>query len=130
MKGRQSLKMQFIGDLGQSDTAPAHALEFLDPAVVDHSKSLEYSTPALITFTNRSSTAVDIYWIDYSGARKLKESTLAVGESWKTHTFVTHPWLVVASGTGGTEQPNTGLRLAGFQMSDSGGGEAIVTDRK
>jgi hypothetical protein len=102
----------------------------LDPATVDETcRSREYSTPATIKFINKSSTAVDLYWIDYQGNRKLSSSALAPDAVFRAGTFVTHPWLVVASGTGGTKEHGTGVRLAGFEASTSAGGDAIITDR-
>jgi hypothetical protein len=103
----------------------------LDPATVDDdSRSTEYSTPARIMFINRSSGPVDIYWIDYQGHRMLKRAELAVGASWWAGTFLTHPWLVVATGTGGTKERDTGLRVTDFVASTATGGEAIITDRR
>ena len=52
------------------------------------------------------------------------------GDVWRTGTFVTHPWLIVASDTGGTKEHGTGVRLAGFEPSTSVGGEAVITDRR
>lgn len=128
--GRQSLKTQFV-----ESTAAARSVEpgvkTLDPATVDDdSQSMEYSAPAPITFINRSSGPVDIYWIDYEGHRMLYRAELAVGASWRTGTFLTHPWLVVATGTGGTKERDTGLRLAAFVASSASGGDAIITDRR
>jgi hypothetical protein len=106
-------------------------IKALDPAMADDdSRSAEYSTPAPITFINRSSGPVDIYWIDYQGHRMLYRAALAVGASWRTGTFLTHPWLVVATGTGGTKERDTGLRVAAFVASSATGGDAIITDRR
>jgi len=125
--GHQSLKMQFVGDRTLS---PPVTLTALDPATVDETyRSREYSTPVAIKFINKSSGAVDIYWIDYQGNRVLKRLSLAPGDIWRTGTFVTHPWLIVASDTGGTKEHGTGFRLAGFEPSTSAGGDAIITDR-
>jgi hypothetical protein len=130
--GLQSLKMQFGEPYGG---AAARRVEpgsrTLDPAIADDdSRSTEYSTPAPITFINRSSGPVDIYWIDYQGHRMLYRAELAVGASWRTGTFLTHPWLVVATGTGGTKERDTGLRVAAFVASSATGGDAIITDRR
>jgi hypothetical protein len=126
--GRQSLKMQFAGD--RTPSPPPVTLTALEPATVDETyRSREYSTPAEIRFINKSSTAVDLYWIDYQGNRKLANSALTPGAIWRAGTFVTHPWLVVASDTGGTKEHGTGVRLAGFEASTAAGGDAIITDR-
>jgi hypothetical protein len=126
--GRQSLKMQFVGD--RTSPPPPVTLTALDPATVDGTyRSREYSTPVAVKFINKSSTAVDIYWIDYQGNRVLRCPSLAPGAVWRTGTFVTHPWLAVASNTGGTEEHRTGVRLAAFEPSTPAGGDAIITDR-
>ena len=97
----------------------AHAgviLTPLDPAKVDDtSRSLNGNTPALIDFVNRSRSAVDIYWIDYGGDRRLITAGLAVGATRSEGTFLTHPFLVVVSGTGGTAAQDSGTPLAGFE---------------
>jgi hypothetical protein len=126
--GQQSLEMHFVEPEGTARKAEP-GVKTLDPATVDDtSRSTDYSTPVPITFINHSSGPVDIYWIDYQGHRMLKRSELPVGASWRTGTFLTHPWLVVAAGTGATEERDTGLRLAAFEASSSAGGEAMITD--
>ncbi len=128
--GRQSLKMQLAGTEGPVPNAEP-GIQTLDPAAADDdSASIASSTPAPITFINRSSGPVDIYWIDYQGNRMLYRAGLTVGASWRTGTFLTHPWLVVAAGTGGTKARDTGLRVAAFVASSATGGEAIITDRR
>ena len=131
--GRQSLKMQFTEGRDQPEPAPqftGFALPVLDPAHIDDaSRSIAHVTPAPIVFVNRSSTAVDIYWIDYDGNRMLFKPALAAGAAWRISTFLTHPWLVIASGTGGTKEHDTGVRLAAFEASASTGGDAIVRDK-
>jgi hypothetical protein len=129
LMGRQSLKMQSVESPAAARSAEP-GIKKLDPATVDDdSRSTEYSTPAPITFINRSSGPVDIYWIDYKGRRTLYRAELAMGASWQTSTFVTHPWLVIATGTGGTKERDTGVRVAGFLVSSASGGDAIITDR-
>jgi hypothetical protein len=127
--GHQSLKMQFVEPEGAARSVEP-GVKTLDPTTVDDdSRSTEYSTSAPITFINRSGGPVDIYWIDYQGHRMLYRPELAVGASWRTNTFLTHPWLVVLAGTGGTEERDTGLRVAAFVASSATGGNAIITDR-
>jgi dipeptidyl aminopeptidase/acylaminoacyl peptidase len=46
-----------------------------------------------ITFVNHTPTPVTIYWLDTGGERR-KYSTLNPGESWESHTFDGHVWLV------------------------------------
>jgi len=52
-----------------------------------------------VTFVNQTSSAVDIYWLDYSGQRQLY-ATLAAGTTLLQQTYVTHPW--VAAGPSST----------------------------
>lgn len=44
----------------------------------------------------------------------LYRAGLAVGATWWAGTFLTHPWLVVLSGTGGTTAHDTGTLVTGF----------------
>jgi TonB family protein len=88
----------------------------LNPATVDDSShSIDSKTPAVIEFVNHSGRAVDIYWLNPNGNRMLFYAGLAAGKTWFEGTYLTHPWLVVASGTGGTTARDSGLRLAGFE---------------
>jgi len=104
-------------------------LASLDPVVVDDLlMSYDHETPATINFVNRSNTPVDIYWINYEGHRMLYKSGLAVGDSWKVGTMLTHPWLVLIAGTGTTET-DTGVRVAGFVPLTKNGDTAIITSR-
>jgi hypothetical protein len=91
-------------------------------------RSSNGSTPATINFVNQSRGAVDIYWINYQGCRVLYVSGLNAGSACTIHTFLTHPWLVVASGTGDTTAPDTGTRLAGFEALTANGDTAIITN--
>ncbi|MGD9932611.1 MAG: hypothetical protein AB7T37_02745 [Dehalococcoidia bacterium] len=50
-------------------------------------------TTSSITFTNESTSTRYIYWLDYSGARRLWH-TLQGGSSYVQGTYVTHTWLV------------------------------------
>jgi hypothetical protein len=47
-----------------------------------------------IKFVNQSSRTLDIYWLDYNGARVLYW-TLSPGQSYDQSTYVGHPWLAV-----------------------------------
>jgi hypothetical protein len=112
-----------------SRRAPGVMLTSLDPAVVDDLLlSYDHETPATITFINRSNTPVDIYWISYEGTRILYKSGLAVGDSWRAGTFLTHPWLVLIAGTG-TNQTDSGVRIAGFVPLTKNGDTAIITPK-
>lgn len=104
-------------------------LKPLSAAMVDDVlKSSNGATQATIEFVNQSQGAVDIYWINYEGHRVLYVAGLATGSTCTIVTFLTHPWLVVASGTGGTIEPDTGTRLAGFEALTTKGDLAVITN--
>jgi hypothetical protein len=120
--GVPSLHAQDAGPSGVGAT-----LTPLDAATVeDASRSISAATQARITFVNRSDTAVDIYWITYEGKRMLYRAGLVAGATWQVHTFLTHPWLVVASGTGGSTARDSGVRLAGFEALTPNGDTAFI----
>ena len=108
-------------------TSSGVTLTPLNAFLVDASRSVDHTTPARITFVNQSGAAVDIYWITYDGKRTLYRDRLAPGASWTAGTFLTHPWLVVGSGTGGTLERNTGVRLAGFAAITPYADTALIT---
>jgi hypothetical protein len=87
----------------------------LNPAAVDDTLTSAAGAPAFVDFVNRSSSPLDIYWIDYKGDRVLYYAGLKVGATWSESTSTNHPWLVVVSGTGGTTVQDTGTRLAAFE---------------
>jgi thiol-disulfide isomerase/thioredoxin len=88
----------------------------LDPASVDDfGKSQNSNVGAIIDFVNRSGRPVDIYWIDFNGNRVQYYSGVADGATVRMRTFLTHPWLAVASGTGGTKARGTGVLLAAYE---------------
>jgi TonB family protein len=88
----------------------------LDPATVDdNSSSINSNTPALIDFVNRSGRPIDMYWINYQGDRAPSVAGLAAGSTFSAGTYLTHPFLIVVSGTGGTTEQDTGTRLAAFE---------------
>jgi TonB family protein len=103
-----------------SSTKRGVILAPLDAVKVDDTfKSIDSNTPTILDLVNRSSGPVDIYWIDFNGDRVLYKARVAVGATVTEPTFLTHPWLVVASGTGGTTAQDTGIRIAGFQAATS-----------
>jgi hypothetical protein len=99
----------------------------LDAAAVDASRSGSVVSPARINFVNQSASPVDIYWINFEGRRMLYRAALAVGATWNVGTSLSHRWLVVTSGTGGTTERNTGSRLAGFEAATQDGDTALIT---
>ena len=115
----------------QASRIPGITLPPLDAAAVDDIlQSSNGATRATIKFVNQSRSAVDIYWIDYDGHRVLYKTGLAANSTWTVGTSLTHPWLVIVSGTGGTTAPDTGVRIAGFVALTANGDTAIITDPK
>ena len=113
----------------QDALRPSHGVVLtpLDAAMVDDAlRSSNSATPALIDFVNQSSSAVDIYWINFQGERVLYATGHAVGATGQVHTFMTHPWLVILYGTGGTTAHDTGVRVAGFEALTPNGDTAII----
>lgn len=98
--------------------APAHSgviLSDLDPVAADMSgASINSDTQARIRFINQLSVAVDVFWINYDGDRVSYFSGLSPGADFIQNTFLTHPWLIVLSGTGGTTAEGTGARWTAF----------------
>jgi hypothetical protein len=56
-------------------------------------RSLGTQFSTYINFTNMSSQAVRLYWINHQGARQLY-TTLARSETRSFQTYITHPWIV------------------------------------
>jgi hypothetical protein len=55
-------------------------------------KSLNSNTPLNLVFTNRGSSPLQVFWLDYSGNR-YRFGTMDPGASFYLNTFATHPWL-------------------------------------
>lgn len=60
------------------------------------SRSVDGGSPAQITFLNRSDEAIEVYWLDAEGRRKLYR-TLESGQGYTQQTGVGHPWLVASA---------------------------------
>lgn len=106
--------LAMIAGLAGSATAQV-VLTPLNPTLVDDTfMSLNGNTPAEIDFINDSTVPVDVYWIDYSGDRVLYYPDLLPGQSYDQGTYLTHPWLIVENGTGGTTVQGTGDLITAF----------------
>jgi hypothetical protein len=113
----------------QTSRVPGVTLRPLDAAMADSAlRSSNGATRATIKFVNQSSSAVDIYWINYDGHRVLYYRGLAANSTWTADTFLTHPWLVVVSDSGGTTTSGTGVRLGGFEALTANGDTAIIAN--
>ena len=55
--------------------------------------SIHANIPTSIRFENKSGKIVKIYWLDYSGNRKLYK-VLEKDQVHNQQTYVTHPWLI------------------------------------
>ena len=55
--------------------------------------SIHANVPTSIRFENKSGKIVKIYWLDYSGNRKLYK-VLEKDQVHNQQTYVTHPWLI------------------------------------
>jgi len=55
--------------------------------------SIHANIPTSIRFDNKSGKIVKIYWLDYSGNRKLYK-VLEKDQVHSQQTYVTHPWLI------------------------------------
>ena len=55
--------------------------------------SIHANIPTSIRFDNKSGKIVKIYWLDYSGNRKLYK-VLEKDQVHNQQTYVTHPWLI------------------------------------
>jgi von Hippel-Lindau disease tumor supressor len=56
-------------------------------------RSTEGKRATSINFKNSSGRTINVYWLDYSGKRKLYQQ-LPPGKSFTQQTFATHPWVV------------------------------------
>jgi von Hippel-Lindau disease tumor supressor len=65
-----------------------------------------------VAFVNGSNEPVDIYWLDFRGARVFY-NRIAAGDSYTQRTFVTHPWIAVKpdGGCRGPYLPRSTLRI-------------------
>jgi hypothetical protein len=70
------------------------------PAMADSSCQLEAQSKSLnsdhatsFTITNKTSTTLTVFWLDFSGAR-VKYFDLPPGATHDQGTYLTHPWVV------------------------------------
>jgi hypothetical protein len=71
--------------------------QFQDPeqrcAAESKFKSVQGILATEMKFVNRYPSAVRLYWVDYTGQRKLY-ATIAQGATFTQSTYLTHPWLI------------------------------------
>jgi von Hippel-Lindau disease tumor supressor len=56
-------------------------------------RSANSDQPTSITFVNRLREEVQLFWIDFQGAKQ-RYARIAPGQSFTQQTYVTHPWAV------------------------------------
>jgi len=56
-------------------------------------RSIEGTTAATFTITNRTQQVLTVYWLDYEGQRQ-EYFRIRPGEKRKQPTYLTHPWVV------------------------------------
>ncbi len=79
---------------GPSAAAPTSSATTTNACAITQTKSLEGKVRTNIRFVNKTSGAVKIYWLDYTGKRVLYK-TLGAGASYVQQTWVTHPWVAI-----------------------------------
>ena len=79
---------------GPSVAAPVSVETAANACTITQSKSLQGTVRTDIRFVNKTSGAVKIYWLDYTGKRVFYK-TLAAGASYLQPTWVTHPWVAI-----------------------------------
>jgi len=74
---------------------------------ITQDRSISGDTPTSITFDNQSGRTVDIYWLDYEGNR-VYYSTLGNENIYTQPTYLTHPWVMIATGPWRNSFPDWG----------------------
>ncbi len=110
-----------------SVAAPTSGATTANACAITQTKSLEGTVRTNIRFVNKTSGAVKIYWLDYTGKRVLYK-TLGAGASYVQQTWVTHPWVAInAAGAciGYVIAPKTE-----YVITEGGGGGAASRGRR
>ncbi|EGN91875.1 hypothetical protein SERLA73DRAFT_148036, partial [Serpula lacrymans var. lacrymans S7.3] len=71
-------------------------LPILDPLPASNEpylRSYSWGISVGVTFESYLDNSVEIFWIDFTGQRKLYK-TLSLGKTFEVSTYVGHPWLV------------------------------------
>ncbi len=108
---RCDLKSYEVRELTQTTKATASGLAFADAPRASRRTGDETS----LTFINRTSAEVRLFWLDSDGQRQ-GYGTLAPGETRNQHTFAGHVWLATDA---------EGKPLAVFE-ADEAGGDAVI----
>ena len=66
---------------------------FILVSVPFSAKSVSYSTPLKVTFSNKRSTPIKMYWVNYS-QKPVYYHALAPNTQYTQSTYGTHPWIV------------------------------------
>jgi hypothetical protein len=102
---------------GSSTTIEAVRLQAVDCGRAGSIRSETEEDKSEIEIVNETSAAVQVYWINYDGAKELY-ATLKAGESSVFETYQTHPWMITSA---------AGRCIAVF-LPDSRPGRAVVRE--
>jgi uncharacterized protein (TIGR03437 family) len=89
-------------------------------------KSLNANVATSVDFVNQTTQTVQVYWLNYMGARVLY-FPLAAGASRVQQTFVTHPWVIADTSNNCIEifQPVSGPGVADITTTPGGGAATL-----
>ena len=88
-KGKNEFEYKGTGINGKKYIADESSREPLEKGTY----SIHANIPTSILFVNKSGKKIKIYWLDYSGNRKLYK-VLEKDQVHSQQTYVTHPWLI------------------------------------
>jgi hypothetical protein len=89
---RQGLKMTALATLALFCAGEASAQQGCPPP--GSVRSINANQRAAVTFANSTNVPLQVYWLDYTGARKFYR-LLNPGQNYVQQTYVTHPWIMV-----------------------------------
>ena len=89
--------------IGSCPTPGQQTIGVIEPqspaAAVGAQSQIQIQCSTLVEFVNQRFEPVDVYWIDFNGARVLY-NTLQPGTSYLQQTWPEHPWIVVGQVSG------------------------------
>ena len=129
MRGVRNLIIALVFSLVMPVTAFGNGISCLNQATL---RSTAIGRPAIITFVNNSSHAVNIYWIDYAG-RRAQQFYLTPGSVISRNSLVTHPWVItddydncIGVAFANSSAPNVEITSSGIVFSRTSG--PVLTD--
>ena len=92
-------RFERVSDMASPESPPAPGATEDSCIALGGLRSEAWDEPVSIRVTNEGAAALEVFWIDYDGARQ-PVGTLMPGEGFAQETYVTHPWeFTDASGT-------------------------------